>query len=295
MKISDLAKSPKKVTKIQQALEKAGYLDPNNFTHLQMRRYDGLLGLNTESALRRFGVRIGDVDDDFIEDATIERLLDGASAFPALSCQDDPAGKIVKYMVDNDMWVSMDPETLNIVYLEGVSEGFFLNDNALDGWNDLRVTIRVLPSGVPVIVNEYAATTGPGLYYTEKPMNKLGAARIAFGQYKSWVDGLHQGRQPALVQDGIVMVYRDLNKDGSRVGDKMYPTLSTLNQHSTSLSYTGSSVGKFSAGCLVGRDYQRHMEWHDSIRKDPRYQANKGYRFMSAILPGDKIFLPNTL
>lgn len=57
-------------------------------------------------------------------------------------------------------------------------------------------------------------------------MNRLGAARIAFGQYKSWQVGIHNADSPtahaALKQVGELTVHRDLNKDGKRTGDRVF-------------------------------------------------------------------------
>ena len=44
----------------------------------------------------------------------------------------------------------------------------------------------------PVILGKWLATTEPGAYYTEHPVNPAGAARIEFGQYQAWRVGMHR-------------------------------------------------------------------------------------------------------
>lgn len=63
-------------------------------------------------------------------------------------------------------------------------------------------------------VKVYNATTDPGTYYLENPLNVEGTAIVVPGQYlKSHTLGLHKGKYEALVQRGIIKVYRDNNKD----------------------------------------------------------------------------------
>ena len=110
------------------------------------------------------------------------------------------------------------PGEINIVYVEGLNEDGTINDDASDKWNDLRVVIG-FEGDKPVILGKWRATTEPGGYYTEHPVNPAGAARIEFGQYQAWRVGMHRGDHEALVQRGKVMVCRDLNKDMIRTGD----------------------------------------------------------------------------
>lgn len=148
----------------------------------------------------------------------------------------------------------------NIVYIEGVDpDTFALNDDALDYWNDTRNII--LSDGT--ILMSCSATTEPGKYYTENPLNPSGAARIAFGQHKdAWAFGNHKD-QKALVQVGEITVFRDFNEDGLRTGDKTYTGLFGINQHTTASNALGmcpEEVGRWSAGCLVGKVPRTHYE-----------------------------------
>ena len=125
-----------------------------------------------------------------------------------------------------------------------------------------------------------------------KPMNINGAARIAFGQYKSWVVGTHlKGRasaHEALVQVGEVTVHRDLNKDFMRTNDKTDTGLFGINQH-WGYDAPKDNLGSTSAGCLVGRTKKGHREFMATLKADPRFVASPAYRFMAAVLPADEV------
>lgn len=299
MNLVQFSKNKADVRRMQECLQLAGYLDPEfvvnrDFT-VGYKPVDGILGPNTEGAFRAWDKNCidgGVVRGDDGPKNAIDLLL--AHQPNLVLTEGDSASMIVKAMQDAGYYISLNPETLNIVYLEGVSDQtnwmFTINDNAVDYWNDLRLLIRILPNGTPVIAHGWQATTGPGKPYIDNPMNPYGAARIAFGQYKAWVDGLHKGIQPALQQNGPIIVCRDLNKDGQRDGDRRHIVMSTVNQHTTSMSYTGNEVGKWSAGCLVGKSYSGHMDFMETIRKDARYVSNKAYQFITTVLDGKLIF-----
>jgi len=119
-------------------------------------------------------------------------------------------------------------------------------------------------------------------------MNPLGAARIAFGQYKSWTVGVHhpgqRGAHEALVQAAPIDVYRDLNKDFKREG-RVYTGMFGVNQH-WGYDAPKNNLGNTSAGCLVGRTKAGHREFMALIKTDPRYSANHSYKFMTAVMSG---------
>lgn len=149
-------------------------------------------------------------------------------------------------------------EEFNIIYLEGLSaSNAELNNDALDFWNDTRAVIN----SAGEVLHFSQATTEPGRYYTDNPLNANGAARIALGYHKEcWCFGNHKG-QDALVQCGAIKVFRDLNKDGFRVGDKQFTGSDYgLNQHTTN-GDGSESIGRWSAGCLVGRWPATHAKF----------------------------------
>ena len=60
----------------------------------------------------------------------------------------------------------------------------------------------------------WPATTDPGLYYLNAPINVKGTAILCPGQYRSSHSvGLHQNKYEALVQVAPVKVWRDANRD----------------------------------------------------------------------------------
>lgn len=198
------------------------------------------------------------------------------------------AERIAAYMQHMGYRVSKDPGTVNTVYIEGCNLDGTPNQDLPNRWNDLRVLLD-WNNGWDLRLN-VNATTEPGAYYTQNPLNKWGAARIAFGQYAAWQFGYHQGTQPALVQVKQVKVHRDINKDGKRSpNDPIEWALIGLNQHTTRKGSPPELVGKYSAGCLVGRLYSAHETFLGIQRTDVRYlDAPKDYLFEAAILAGDK-------
>lgn len=187
--------------------------------------------------------------------------------------------KILQYMTSQKMKIT----AYNIVYIEGVDpveEGFPLNADIMDFWNDTRNVIR--DDGD--IVLSAIATTEPGFYYTRRPMNREGAARIAFGQYLDcWEINIHGVGYPheALCQIAPVTFYRDLNQDGYRTGDRVFKDTIGLNQHTT--SNAPPSIEMWSAGCLVGRYPSTHQKFI-------RMMKDTGKRtFSTTVLDGSEL------
>ncbi|HEY9601916.1 MAG TPA: hypothetical protein V6C85_09920, partial [Allocoleopsis sp.] len=196
---------------------------------------------------------------------------------------------IIAYCQEEGYQIDRGVGEKNIIYVEGMYPDGRLNDDAFNAWNDTRMVIEFF-DGVPKIIGKWEATTEPGRYYTMNPMNINGAARIKFGQYKAWIVGTHLNSHEALVQlGGPVTVYRDLNKDGMRTGDRIDTGQFGVNQH-----WGGDSpqddIGRWSAGCLVGRTKDGHREFMKIIKSDPRYLKSKAYVFSSIVIPGDDLF-----
>lgn len=185
---------------------------------------------------------------------------------------------IIAYMKSKSYWL----DTFNLVGVEGVNNDGQLNKDVHDTWSD---TILVITSAGQVIV-EANATTEPGKFYTDNPMNSMGAARLAFGQHKDcWEFGYHNNRKnhPALVQTRPVKVHRDKNKDGARNNDKTFEGNFGINIHGTLDKHSSGSVGKFSAGCQVIRSWSLHLKMLETIRK------NSKRTFTYTLIPGDEL------
>lgn len=179
----------------------------------------------------------------------------------------------------------------NIIYVEGMYHDGQLNDDAFNVWNDSRFVIE-FKKDIPEIIGAWEATTEPGRYYTLQPINLSGAARIAFGQYQSWQVGTHNQADPheALIQTGgKVTVYRDLNKDGLRIGDRIETGTFGINQTWGGDSPT-NDIGVWSAGSLVGRTREGHQQFMALCKQDPRYIKNRSYIFYATLIAGDDLF-----
>jgi peptidoglycan hydrolase-like protein with peptidoglycan-binding domain len=109
-------------------------------------------------------------------------------------------------------------------------------------------------------VEVWPATTDPGLYYRENPMNVAGTAILCPGQYTSWKIGLHRGSYEALIQTaGSVTVWRDANKDeildhppGSDVTGYFGINLHRSSTKTDTVEEAeAAKVNKWSAGCQV--------------------------------------------
>jgi putative chitinase len=195
----------------------------------------------------------------------------------------DLAQRVVAAMERKGHTVDRGQGEINLVYIEGMNPDGTPNGDEANKWNDLRLVIR-FEHGRPRIIGLWAATTEPGRYFTENPINpNTGAARIEFGQYKAWQVGMHRGNHESLVQTGgTVTVCRDLNKDGARTGDKRDTGHFGINQH---WGYDLAEVDKASAGCLVGQSKTGHRAFMSLVKSDPRYQADRKHVFATSILP----------
>lgn len=270
---------------IQDRLGMIGLLDPPT---------DGSFGPVSLWATGQFLRKIGLAVKTAIDATTAKALLSGEAVtlFP-LRTPRSLAGRIVRAMQARGHWICRQPECINIVYVEGMDLDGTPNVDAPNQFNDLRLAVRINQAGNPEIVEAWEATTEPGKHYTliEK-LDPHGAARIAFGQYKSWSVGTHMAGRPsaheALVQTAPIRVHRDLNADFERTGDVVFEGLFGINQHWGS-DLPKSDIGRASAGCLVGRTKAGHRVLMSLCKADPRYAANHSYRFLTTVLSATEI------
>jgi hypothetical protein len=291
---------------LQVRLNALGLLDPDIDGDLDrpfgpVARWDGIIGVNSRAALEEFTHLTGlPIIEKVLTLPVLTQLLAATpDAFLPIEWDDTEwddwntrvAKRVLRAMRNRGYWVARSPNMRNIVYVEGMNANGTLNRDTFNGWNDRRMVIRIAPGGRPEMLVNDQCTTEPGQFYTFNPLNPRGAARIAFGQYKAWVDGFHKKRQPALVQRERVRLHRDLNKDGFRSKKDPIDVGKTfgINQHSTAPNAVPEFVNSYSAGCLVGRRWAWHLSFLDIVREDIRYQHNKGYLFMTTVLPGDEI------
>jgi hypothetical protein len=74
-----------------------------------------------------------------------------------------------------------------------------------------------------------------------------------------------------------------------RTGDRTETGQFGVNQHWGGDSPT-DDIGRWSAGCLVGRTKEGHREFMKIIKSDPRYLKSRAYVFSSIVIPGDDLF-----
>jgi hypothetical protein len=151
---------------------------------------------------------------------------------------------------------------LNIVYFEGLDPDIkTVNSDRIDYWNDVRAIV----TDEGDVLMAATATTEPGWYYRLNRLNSFGAAQLQFGQYiECWEIGDHKG-QDALVQCGNLRICRDSDENGARTGDREFVGSEYgLNQHTTTVA--PEKVGRWSAGCLVGKYPATHAVFMDICR-----------------------------
>jgi hypothetical protein len=282
--LADIGGKPGLVKALQWRLWELGYLDPPA---------DGVFGPVSHWALSEFcEINRLDASAGFTREIA-SSLLSPTVPLPTIAPTGTWFDKVVAYMKAQGYFICRHWECKNIVYLEGVDADGTLNDDAPNAFNDVRMVFSVGRDGRPQFADAvWEATTEPGEHWTIRPMNPKGAARIAFNQYKAWSVGTHRSSSPqrheALVQTAPVTVYRDLNQDYRRPGDQMDTGMFGVNQH-WGYDLPRGDLGSASAGCLVGRTRDGHREFMALIKKDPRYKVSKGYRFVTTIMPGDKV------
>ncbi|MBS1577400.1 MAG: hypothetical protein JST09_19035 [Bacteroidetes bacterium] len=100
----------------------------------------------------------------------------------------------------------------------------------------------------------FPATTDPGTYWLENPMNPQGTAILMQGQYKdAYQIGLHRGKYYALVQRGPITVLRDYDRNAilDFNNGRKETGMFGVNIHHASVNGTTKTVDNYSAGCQV--------------------------------------------
>ena len=156
---------------------------------------------------------------------------------------------ILSTMEKNGHTVFKDPRghDLNIV-------GIRTADEAANAFNDW-LTVFYLRAACWNFFS-FPATTDPGTYYRENPLNVLGTAVMKPGQYRgAYKIGTHKG-YTALQQKGPVTVYRDANSDEVIDTDGMdeQTGIHAINIHRAGAYQASNLVDKWSAGCQVLQD-----------------------------------------
>ncbi len=199
---------------------------------------------------------------------------------------------IIKYCVETyGTKIATGDGEVNLFALEGCSVDLTPNDDRPDAWNDTSLII-VHKNGVPAFAHIGEGTSEPGLSATfSKQAERLGGvARISIGFHsEKWQRGFHKknSHHPALVQCDDITVHRDRNRDGKRTGDKITTDVRGLNWHGTRANLKPIKVGEWSYACIVRRVWSgmgSHMEFMALCDADPRYQANKQFKYSATVV-----------
>lgn len=195
--------------------------------------------------------------------------------------------KLVRYMEATGYEVFKGNKQFNLIAIEGCNpDTFELNNDEPDKYNDCFNVIEFVNNEAVLKFSVYC-TTEPGSWYTENPMSDKGAARIKFGQYKSWKIGYHKN-QYALVQEAPITVFRDLNKDGYRTGDKEDTGIFGVDIHTTnSDNNETNSIGRWSAGCIVVANKSSFSNIMQLLQTDSRYTADNDFLFTLTVIDGE--------
>lgn len=111
---------------------------------------------------------------------------------------------------------------------------------------------------------QWEATTDPGVYWLQDPMNVAGTAIVVPGQYRgSHVRGTHK-EKPALVQARPIAVWRDNNLDAVLdLGVAVDVGEFGINIHRAGTD--SPEVHKWSAGCIVFKREEDFEEFLDLV------------------------------
>lgn len=273
---------PQLAAQIQNRLTALHFLEPPA---------DGKFGMQSISALADFNAHLKLATNSLLTKVGAEALIETKELIP-LKLGTDLASRIVKHCIAKNYFLARGSKRYSIIYIEGLNPDGTPNSDTPNTFNDIRCVLEI-PDGTPRLVfGPVLATTEPGKFWTQNPMNAGGAARIKFGQYiGGWVIGSHGNGKSAhrsLVQCGPIEVHRDLNKDYKRTGDRIDRGLFGVNQHH-SYGQAQDNVGRASAGCLVGWNIDSHFKFMDTLQQDRRYLISKSYQFGTIVLPGDEL------
>jgi hypothetical protein len=130
------------------------------------------------------------------------------------------------------------------------------------------------------VTREYAATTDPGLYWLNRPMNLQGTAVLSPGQYRGvYMIDKHRGKYDALCQRlGPVSVRRDRDTDDEIDWDNLSTKTAGnyfINIHRASASRSVKTVGVFSAGCQVIQSPDDFDSFMQIVKKSAEKYGNR--------------------
>jgi hypothetical protein len=169
----------------------------------------------------------------------------------------DPIQRVTKRLMELGIKLSRptEPSTFYtyVLGIEGMNLNWIKNADRLDEYNDLIMTIDAYSDNSIKLSPSFIGTTEAGKYYTDHPLNSQGAAhiKIDFLHKDIWQLGRHKDQDNCLIQIGNeITITRDLNRDGSRIGDSEETSgYFGINLHTA--DGKTESINRWSAGCTV--------------------------------------------
>lgn len=161
---------------------------------------------------------------------------------------------------------------LNIIGVRNLLQG----DKQNNDFNDALVCIYKDQNDT-WIKQIWECTTDPGITYLKSPINSKGCGILVPGQYKGvYQIGLHQGKYEALVQRGVLKVYRDNNRDN--VLDFDPNTIEEGSNFGVNIHKAGSDskiINNWSALCQVFKKEDNFDEFMKLCKKARELYGNK--------------------
>jgi hypothetical protein len=130
----------------------------------------------------------------------------------------------------------------------------------------------------------FKATTDPGTYWLENPMQPQGTAILAQGQYvNAYHIGMHLGKYKALVQVGAVKIMRDYDRNAKLdfLNGKKDTGFFGINIHRAMAQGTTKRIDKFSAGCQV---FQNAVDFSHFMGMCEKHSQLYGNRFTYTLI-----------
>lgn len=154
--------------------------------------------------------------------------------------------------------------------------GIRATDLAANTFNDALCVLYHDAKG-QLQLEQFSITTDPGAYYRQRPINVLGTAILKPGHYKGcWQIGAHRGQYLALVQRGLMTVYRDNNKDDKLdIGGHEDHGYFGINLHHAAANGHSLKTDKWSAGCQVFADINDFNRLMELVQKSAMKYGNK--------------------
>ena len=179
------------------------------------------------------------------------------------------ATEILTSILDKKYSWNTRPEELNIIGIR--------SDSTLpDRFDDFIHLIYKTEAG-ELIHHQYPATTDPGTYWLQNPLNPQGTAILEAGQYvNAYQIGLHRGLYTALVQVKPVNVMRDYERVALMdfMNGNTYTGLFGINIHHANNNGITKTVDRHSAGCQVFADINDFNEFMGLCEKHKALYGN---------------------